>query len=69
MIVGLFDLAAVAQFRIDADLLASRARSVRDKIKAPIVTCFGVGKFAAELPSDHGLRLYEVRLTESQKSS
>lgn len=60
---GLFDLAAEAQFRVDGDLLASRAQSVRNKVKAPIIPCYAIGKFAVTLPRDHQLRIYEVRLS------
>ena len=59
---GLFSLGSGARLRIDDNLLASRAPSVRNKVKAPIIPCYAVGKFAA-LPRDHQLRLYEVRLS------
>ncbi len=59
---ALFDLGAGAKFRIDANLLASRAPSVRNKIKVPVLPCYAVGKFATGLSARNELRLWEVRL-------
>ena len=60
---ALFNLGSGARFKIDDNLLAPLARSVRIKVKAPITPCYAIGKFAAALPRDHQLRLYEVRLS------
>ena len=59
---ALFDLGAGTELRIDANFLASRAPSVRNKIKVPALPCYAVGKFAAGLPARNELRLWEVRL-------
>lgn len=58
----LFDLAPGQSFRIDGCFVGARARSVKNKVRAPISTCFAVAKLAASLHRDHHLRLYEVHL-------
>jgi hypothetical protein len=59
---GLFDLPTTESFTVDNGLLESRAPSVRKKIKAPVTTCWAVGKFAVSLPREHELRVYDVSL-------
>ena len=65
---GLFDLASTGSFTLDSRLLDSRAASVRKKIKAPVTTCWALGKFAVSLPRDHELRVYDVSLSPSAQS-
>jgi hypothetical protein len=59
---GLFDLASTRSFTLDRRLLDSRAASVRKKIKAPVTTCWAVGRFAVSLAREHELRVYDVSL-------
>ena len=65
---GLFDLPTTRTFTIDSSLLASRAPSVRIKIKAPVTTCWALGKLAASLPREHVLRVYDVALSPDTQS-
>jgi len=59
---GLLDLAIGERFSIGGDLLRPLARSVTQKIKAPIARCHAIGKYAASLTQEHTLRVYDVSL-------
>lgn len=57
----LFSLSAGERVLIDANFLKLRPQAVKNKVKAPIVPCYAIGKVSASLPRNHRLRLYEVR--------
>lgn len=64
---GLFDLPVGGRFTINSNLLRPLAPSVTKKIKAPIVPCNAVAKWAVSLPREHALRVYNVSLDAEAK--